>query len=105
MIFRRRTPAAVRFGESVSWWLMILLRWISVTVLAILLVGLMLNFNLDWLKQQFLPTIFGLLIINVGFVEMHRFARGLRSAYDVEAEGRLRTVRPLVHNVPDHQPD
>jgi len=81
--------------------LMVLLRWISLAVMVVLLVGLMLNFNLGWFRNQFLPTIAGLLILNVGFVGMHRFARGLRSSYDAEADERMRSVRPLIQKRSD----
>ena len=101
MFFRRRTPDAVRLGESVAWLLMVSLCWISVVAVCIMIVGLLLNFSLHLFKTQFLPSIFWLVVLNLGFVGMHGFFRSLRIAYETEADERMRNVRPLIHNGSD----
>jgi hypothetical protein len=96
MFFRRRAPESVRVAEGIAKFLNVLLRWLSALVLGIMIASLALNFDIELVKHQLLPSAGLLLVINTIFTGMHLFFRNLRRYYEAEAEEQLDNARLLI---------
>ena len=101
MFVRRGGLERAQAGESLAWYFMMGLRWLSLILLPLLFIGLLRNFGWPYFHTQFLPSILIMCGMNLGIEVLHWLSRSIRMAYEAEADERIRTVQPLIHKAPD----
>jgi len=78
MFIRHGGRERAQAGETLAWFFMMGLRWLSLILVPLLLIGLVRNFGWPYLRGQFVPSILVLCGMNLGVEVLHWLFRSIR---------------------------